>query len=97
MIIVFGDSKLNQLLAQGTKIMAAIDDLNAAIATLQAGMTSANTAIQAEIAALTAALGTNNSMAIAGATANIAAISSRLAQDTTALVNSLTPPTAPTP
>jgi hypothetical protein len=97
MIIIFGDSKLNQLLTQGTKIMAAMDDLNAAVATLQTNMTAADAAIQAEIAALTAALASNNTAAIAAATANISAISSKLASDTTMLTSSLTPPTAPTP
>ena len=88
-------STLDQLLTQETKVMAAIDDLNAAVATLTSNFTNADAAIQAEITALTAALAANNTAAISAAAANISAISSKMATDTAALAASLPPPVPP--
>lgn len=82
-------AKLDQLLMKERMTMAAIDDLNAAVATLSTNFTAADAAIQAEIAALTAALASNNTAAIQTAVTNIGAISANMASDTAALAASL--------
>jgi len=87
-------AKLDQLLTREHAIMAAIDDLNAAVATLSTNFTAADAAIQNEIAALTAALATNNSAAVEAAATSISAISAKMATDTAALVASLPAPPA---
>ena len=86
-------SMLQTLLKQESKLMAAIDDLNAAVATLSTSFAAADTAIQNEIAALTAALASNNTAAVSAAATNISAISAKMATDTAALVASLPAPT----
>ncbi len=88
-LVIIG--KLNELLTKETTLMAAIDDLNAAVATLTSNFAAADTAIQNEIAALTAALAANNTAAIEAAATNISTISSKMATDTAALVASLPP------
>lgn len=93
------DALLNgvcELLAKDTKIMAAIDDLNAAVATLSTNFTAADAAIQAEIAALETALSSGNDTAVEAAATNISAISSKMATDTAALVASLPAPSVAT-
>lgn len=76
--------------------MAAIDDLNAAVATLASNMAASDTAIQTEIAALTASLASGDSAAIETAVSNISAVSSKMAADTASLTASLPPAAAPT-
>jgi hypothetical protein len=88
---------IHRLSKQELTIMAAIDDLNAAVATLSTNFAAADTAIQAEIAALTTALATNNTAAIEAAATNISAISAKVASDTAALAASVAPPAAATP
>jgi uncharacterized protein YlxW (UPF0749 family) len=82
-------AKLDHLLTKETMLMAAIDDLNAAVATLSTNFTAADAAIQNEIAALTAALASNNTAGIEAAVTNIGAISANMASDTAALAASL--------
>jgi hypothetical protein len=86
---------LLQIRTQGVKNMAALDD---AVATLQANFTTLDSAIQAEIAALQAALAANNQTGVNQAIANISQVSSKMADDAKALTDSTAapPPTAPT-
>ncbi len=76
-------------------IMAALDDLNTAVTQLAANFTALDTAIQAEIKALTDALAAGNPVAVSTAAANISAVSAKMATDAAALVASV--PVAPTP
>lgn len=64
-------TRLDQILAQQEKTMAAIDDLKAALAQL-------STDIAAEIAALQAALTSNNDAAIEDAVTNMKSLSAQL-------------------
>ena len=73
------EHNINEIHRKLDKIMTALDDLNAAVATL-------TTSISAEIAALTAAQAGNDSAAIEAAVANLNALN-------TQLQNSLTPAT----
>lgn len=73
--------------------MAAIDDLNTAVATLAGNFTTLDTAIQAEIAALTTALANGNTAAVSAAAANIAAVSAKMVNDAVSLQASI--PSAP--
>ena len=80
------------------QIMAAIDDLNDAVSDMQAAATASDYAIHAEIAALLAALATNNTAAVEAAAQNISAVSAKMATDTAAMTASVAPPApAPTP
>ena len=86
--------------------MSKLDDLNNAVAaltanvsTLAANVVAGDKAIQAEIAALTAAMATDDTDAIEAAVAKIQTLSATvgaqaqtIATDTTALTNSLIPP-----
>jgi len=85
-------AKLDQIYAQGNKIMAVIDDLNTAVAALTAGFATLDTAIQTEVAALTAALAANNSAGVEAAVAAISAISAKMATDAATLSASVVPP-----
>lgn len=85
------EAKINALTAQETKAMAAIDDLNTAVTTLAGNFTTLDQAIQAEIAALKAALAAGNDAAIETAATNIGNVSAKMAADAQALTASLTP------
>jgi hypothetical protein len=87
---------LQTISTQETKIMVAIDDLNTALTTLVANFTTLDTAIQAELVAITAALASGNTAAIEAAVTNIGTVSGKMAADAAALTQSLTvqPPAA---
>ena len=89
------NKNVTSILNMETKAMAAIDDLNAAVTTLAGNFTTLDTAIQAEIAALTAALAAGNTAAVETAATNIGAVSAQMATDAAALTASLAP-AAPT-
>ena len=71
--------------------MAEIDDLNNAVATLVTNFTTLDAAIQAEIAALLAALKTNNAPAVEAAAQNISQVSAKMTADAASLTASLPP------
>ncbi len=82
--------------------MSQVDDLVAAVATLTGNVAAHDTAVQAEIAALVAAVANSNAAsdpAIAAAIKNISDASSTLATETAALAASVKPPVviSPTP
>ncbi len=85
-------NKLNLILQRLETNMAAIDDLGAAVTTLAANFVTLDTAIQAEITALTAALAAGNTVAVEAAATNISAVSAKMATDATALTASLPAP-----
>ena len=89
--------KLDAIEQQGSKIMAAIDDLNSAVSALTSAFATLDTAVQAEIAALQAALAANNSAAVEAAVTNISAITSKMATDAAAMSASVAPPAAAAP
>jgi len=82
---------LERLVSQGDRIMAAIDDLNAAVTALTTAVNTAVAEISAEAAAIAAANQNNNSAAIEVAVGNINTLTGNL----TAAVAAATPP-APT-
>lgn len=95
---------LGILLKHSEKEMSAIDDLNNAVTALAAGFNTLDTAVQTEIAALEAALGSAgiNDPAISAAAANISTVVNKMAQDAAALTASIpaattTPPPASGP
>lgn len=71
--------------------MSQIDDLKAAVATLGQSFTTLDAAIQAEIAALKAAVAANDPAAIQAAVTNISDVSSKMATDAAALSASQAP------
>ena len=87
--------KLDLILERLQLIMTAIDDLNGAVTALTDGFTTLDTAIQAELTAITGALASNNTTAIETSVANISKITSTMAADAAALTASL--PVVPAP
>lgn len=80
--------------------MSQVDDLTNAVATLMTSVTAHDAAVQAEIAALKAALTTSGAIsdpAVATAIQNIASASATLANETAALTASLPPPSQAAP
>jgi hypothetical protein len=71
--------------------MAAVDDLNNAVSTLGQNFVTLDAAIQAEVAALKAALAADNTTAIAAAATNISQVSAKMATDAAALSASVGP------
>ena len=80
---------------QESKMATAMDDLNTAVTTLAANFGTLDTAIQAELAAITAALASNNTAGIAAAVTSIGTVSAKMAADAAALTASLPAPVVP--
>jgi nicotinate-nucleotide pyrophosphorylase len=84
--------ELHRILAKGVEAMAAVDDLNAAVAQLASSITALDNAIQNEIAALVAANAAGNTAAVSAAAANILTASGKITADTAELVASTQAP-----
>lgn len=65
------EHKIDVVIQQGVNVMAEIDDFNTAMADLKTEVGALGTKMDAEFAALQAALAANNGPAITAATANI--------------------------
>lgn len=76
------------ILAQGVHIMSELSD---AVAVITQAVADADTAIQKEIAALTAAIVANNPADVNAAVSNLGALSAKLKADTDAMTASLPP------
>jgi hypothetical protein len=81
-------------LFKGRDIMAAIDDLNNAVTALASGFANLDAAVQAELAALKAAVAANNTAGIEAAVTGIGSVTSKMAADAAALSLLLLPPAA---
>lgn len=95
---------LGLILEREEKLMSASDDLNNAVSALALGFGSLDTAVQSELAAMTAAVAAYNTSAITQAISNISTITSKMATDASALTASIpaattvaAPAPAPTP
>lgn len=80
---------LGLILKREERLMSAAQDLNNAVSSLAIGFVALDTAVQAELVALAAAQASGDQAAMTQATANISAITSKMAADAAALTASL--------
>jgi hypothetical protein len=88
------DQNVTQLLTKESKLMTAVDDLNAGVATLVSNFATLDAAIQAGIAKIIAANNNDDSAAVEAAAQNILKVSGQMATDAQNLSATLSPPAA---